>query len=124
MNKLIFSAVAATLLAVSAPVVAQDGGAEAQAGSAWRNHPFPPGAAEYHGNSGFPPQPQQQAPYAYGNRIYPFGPYVTPADPYYSPRAGRRDRDDDGRRRSRDRDRDGDGVRNNRDRFPDDPNRR
>lgn len=135
MNKLIFSAVAATVLALSGPAMAQGGDEDSQAGSAYRHSPQYgplPGTPDYYGNSGFPPQPQQQMPYAYGNRVYPYGPYVAPANPYPpAARANRRDRDWDGVRNNRDRDglrsnrdRDGDGVRNNRDSYPDDPNRR
>lgn len=121
MKKLMLSVLAIAALS-SGAAFAQDGGAEAQAGSAWQQKPDygpVPGTAEYYGNSGFPPA-QRAAPYGY--RAYV--PQAGPAYPYVPPeRARRRDRDWDGVRDARDRDRDGDGIRNSRDRHPDDPRR-
>ncbi len=112
MKKLMLSVLAIAALSTGA-AFAQDGGAEAQAGSAWRQNPAygpAPGTPEYYGNSGWPPA-EQIYPYGYryGNRAY--APQAAPAYPYVPPaRATRRDRD-------------GDGVRNSRDRHPDDPRR-
>jgi hypothetical protein len=132
MKKLMLSVFAATALGAGLPAIAQDGGAECQAGSAWgpkagcsegRN---PPQYPQYqYGEGPWRGHPQQQ-PYGYDNRVYPQQPYaygnqygnraypqtpqVRPAYPYTPYETTRRDRD-------------GDGVRNNRDRFPDDPRR-
>lgn len=110
MKKLMLSVLAIAALSTGA-AWAQDGGAEAQAGSAWRQKPDygpAPGTPEYYGNSGWPPA-QQIYPYGYGDRAQ--APRAAPAYPYVPlARASRRDRD-------------GDGVRNSRDRYPDDPRR-
>lgn len=115
MRKLVLAALAAASLTAAGGVLAQDGGAECQAGSAWGPKP---------GCGSGPAAPH----YPYIER--PQGAYVIPADPHsrtyprYAPYAY------DGTAKARParpvqqphrRDRDGDGVRNNRDRFPDDP---
>jgi len=117
MKKLMLSALAVASLTAGA-AFAQS--ADELAGSAWRAPVYngPVGAAEYYGNSGWPPA--QQQPYVYGSRYYapyaaapayPYVPYAAaPAYPY-TPYA---------RTRS---DRDGDGIPNRRDRYPDDPSR-
>lgn len=143
MKKLMLSVFAAAALAAGGSAMAQDGGADCNAGSAWGPKPgcnearvAPP---QY--DPGWNTYPQQ--PYVYGNQGYPYGrqapsarpaypyapqgPYaVTPRDrngdgvPDNRARGWDRDQDRDGRRN---RDVDGDGVRNNRDRFPNDPRR-
>jgi len=127
MKKLMLSALAvAAMLGVA---TAQAGGAESEAGSAWRQQPDfgpVPGTPEYYGNSGGPVQ-LGAYPYGYGSQAAPAYPYERPE------RARRRDRDwdrdrdgdgdGDGARDARSQDRDGDGVRNRRDRYPNDPRR-
>ena len=146
MNKLFVSVLATAALAAGGAAFAQSADAEAQAGSAWRNHPMQPqtppnpyaaqdaargygpapGTPEYYGNSGWTPPSGYvyQGTDRWGRPAYG---QAVPAAPYIlgdGDRARARDRD---RARARDRafrnDRDGDGVRNRRDRHPDDSRR-
>ena len=123
MKKLMLSTAIAAVLAAAAPLAMAD--AESQAGSAWRNQGQNGpayGTPEYYGNSGWPPPAEQQAPNAYYPRGYDQRAYDQRA---YDQRAyGAYPYGYDNRQyQATRRDRDGDGVRNNRDRYPDDPRR-
>ncbi len=134
MNKLFVSVLATAALAAGSAAFAQAGGdAEAQAGSAWRNHPMQPqtppnpyaaqdaargygpapGTPEYYGNSGWTPPSGYvyQGTDRWGRPLYsqaaPVA-RVAPAAPWILHDRARRN------------DRDGDGVRDRRDRYPDD----
>jgi hypothetical protein len=122
MQKILLSALAAAALCAAGGAVAQDGGAECQAGSAWGPKPGcgagpSTGAANPYADQRAWIVPQAVAPttvgppeaYAYGNRLY--GPNVYPETP----------RPDYRHRRGGHRDRDGDGVPDRYDRYPDDP---
>lgn len=112
MRLLALSLLAAASFAGAGGALAQDGGAECQAGSAWGSKPGC-GAGPSGGPYGAPGSGRYVAPAypplgAYGPYAYDRYTYARPAYPYLRPHR---------------RDRDGDGVRNSRDRYPDNPYR-
>lgn len=140
MNKLFVSVLATAALAAGGAAFAQAGGdAEAQAGSAWRNHPMQPqtppnpyaaqdaargygpapGTPEYYGNSGYTPPSGHvyQGTDRWGRPLYSQGTdrWGRPVYSQAAPAAPWILHD-----RVRRNDRDGDGVRDRRDRYPDD----